>query len=176
MFGKYQTGSFMLEALVAILIFAFGILGLVALAAKSVTAQSEAEYRSIAANLADEIASTISLGVNRCPTCTVPEDISSSVKASLAAYAHHPDGVDCPSAGAADPITGAASTNADVLAWVGKVTSAAGLPGATSAGLQIRTNDAADPNDRYNPVQITVCWQGPKDPVPRRFSTVAYVN
>lgn len=173
-----QTGSFLIEALVAILIFAFGILGLVALAAKAVSTQTDSEYRAIASNLADEMLSTIALGVDRCPNCTVPEDVSTHIRNSLAVYAHHGTGSECPTlVDAANPIDGDASTNADVLNWVNKVTDGtAGLPGATDAGIQIKTANAADLNDQYNPVVITICWQGPKDTAPRRFSTVTYVN
>ena len=47
-----QTGSYLLEALIAILIFAFGVLGLVGLLGSSIRVTNDARYRSEAANLA----------------------------------------------------------------------------------------------------------------------------
>lgn len=47
-----QKGSYLLESLVAILIFAFGVLGLVGIVAGSVRATNDARYRAEAANLA----------------------------------------------------------------------------------------------------------------------------
>ena len=47
-----QTGSYLLEALIAILIFAFGVLGLIGLLGSSIRITNDARYRSEAANLA----------------------------------------------------------------------------------------------------------------------------
>jgi type IV pilus assembly protein PilV len=47
-----QGGSYLLEALIAILIFSFGILGLIGLLGSSVRITNDARYRSEAANLA----------------------------------------------------------------------------------------------------------------------------
>ena len=47
-----QTGSYLLEALIAILIFAFGVLGLIGLLGSSIRVTNDARYRAEAANLA----------------------------------------------------------------------------------------------------------------------------
>ena len=47
-----QSGVVLLEALVAILIFSFGVLGLVGILAGSIRATNDARYRAEAANLA----------------------------------------------------------------------------------------------------------------------------
>lgn len=47
-----QTGSYLLEALIAMLIFAFGVLGLIGLLGSSIRVTNDARYRSEAANLA----------------------------------------------------------------------------------------------------------------------------
>jgi len=47
-----QKGSYLLEALVAVLVFSFGVLGLVGIVAQSVRATNDARYRAEAANLA----------------------------------------------------------------------------------------------------------------------------
>jgi type IV pilus assembly protein PilV len=48
-----QKGSYLLEVLIAILLFAFGILGLVGLLASSVRASNDARFRSEAAYIAN---------------------------------------------------------------------------------------------------------------------------
>src|SRR5205823_10552381 len=50
-----HRGSVMLEALVAILIFSFGVLGLVGVLAASIRATNDARYRAEAANLANAV-------------------------------------------------------------------------------------------------------------------------
>lgn len=52
-FAKRQAGSMLLEALVAILIFSMGVLGLVGLQSSSVKQSTDAKYRSEAGLLAD---------------------------------------------------------------------------------------------------------------------------
>ena len=47
-----QAGSYLLEALIAILIFSFGVLGLIGLLGSSIRITNDARYRSEAANLA----------------------------------------------------------------------------------------------------------------------------
>ncbi|MEO8303407.1 MAG: prepilin-type cleavage/methylation domain-containing protein [Betaproteobacteria bacterium] len=49
---RQQLGSYLLEALVAILIFAFGVLGLIGLLGSSIRVTNDARYRSEASNLA----------------------------------------------------------------------------------------------------------------------------
>jgi type IV pilus assembly protein PilV len=48
-----QAGSYLLEALIAILIFAFGVLGLIGLLGSSIRVTNDARYRAEAANLAN---------------------------------------------------------------------------------------------------------------------------
>jgi type IV pilus assembly protein PilV len=51
-FRPRQAGSYLLEALIAMLIFAFGVLGLIGLLGSSVRVTNDARYRSEASNLA----------------------------------------------------------------------------------------------------------------------------
>jgi type IV pilus assembly protein PilV len=53
--GAAQRGVALLEALIAILIFSFGVLGLVAILAGSIRATNDARYRAEAANLAQAL-------------------------------------------------------------------------------------------------------------------------
>ena len=50
-----QSGVMLIEALIALLIFSIGILGIVGLQSSAVTASSDAKYRSDAALLANEL-------------------------------------------------------------------------------------------------------------------------
>jgi type IV pilus assembly protein PilV len=52
-----QSGAFLLEALVGILIFAFGVLGIVGLQAQSMRTTNESQYRAEAAYLANTLLS-----------------------------------------------------------------------------------------------------------------------
>jgi type IV pilus assembly protein PilV len=54
---KQQAGSFLLEALIGILIFAFGVLGIVGLQAHSLRVTNESQYRAEAAYLANRVMS-----------------------------------------------------------------------------------------------------------------------
>ena len=84
---------FLIEALVAILIFSLGILGLVAMGATAVSSQSDAQYRTEASSLADSIAGAIAVGVDRTDPVTKA--------ATLAAFAHQPTPGACVFSGAA---------------------------------------------------------------------------
>lgn len=159
--GTKQQGFFLIEALVAILIFSLGILGMLAMGGTAIGAQTDARFRTDAANLANELASDIVLNVDRNPA---------AFQASLDAYQHRPAGVDC-------VFSGPATANVNALAWLTRVSTTGpalpGLPGATAATQQVIVNTTAG---GFNRVQITVCWQAPSDPVMRRHTLVTYVN
>ena len=53
--SRLQRGSMLLEGLIAVLVFSMGILALVGLQAASVRNASDAEYRTEAASLANEV-------------------------------------------------------------------------------------------------------------------------
>jgi Tfp pilus assembly protein PilV len=62
---KDQSGMMLLEALIAILIFSLGILGMVAINARAVEAATDSQARADAAKFTSEIASRIALAVDR---------------------------------------------------------------------------------------------------------------
>jgi type IV pilus assembly protein PilV len=158
---KAQDGFFLIEAMVAILIFALGILGLVAMSSTAVSSQSDAQYRTDAASLADAIAGQIALGLNR--TGASPAAVAANKAASLAAFAHQP-------AGAACAYGGGATADANVLGLVNRA--AAIMPGAGAATQQIVVNPAGN----FNRVEITLCWRAPSDNAWRHHTLVTYVN
>jgi type IV pilus assembly protein PilV len=145
-----QHGVFLLEALIAILVFSLGILGMIAMGSTAIASQSDAQYRSDAATFANEIASKIALNVD---TSNPP----ASVQTSIQAFAHQPVVAD----GFCD-FAGAASASPIVLGWVdevrGAVAGVPGLPGATNITQSIAV-DTSQAN--YSKVTVTICWQPP---------------
>lgn len=162
-----QRGVFMIEALVAILVFTIGMLGMLGLAARGMSAQADARYRNEAANYANEIASVIALGVDRSNLSTNP----TSVQNTLPNFQHQPSPTP-PNTGCT--FTGTATTNPGVLAVLGRMTAAgSGLPGATAEGQQIHVDASAT---GFNRVTITLCWKAADDVVSRRHTFVTYIN
>ncbi len=74
-----QRGFMLIEALVALLIFAFGVLGLVGLQAAMTKAQSTAKYRADAAFLAQQLVGTM--------WADAPLNLGSYATANCAGYA-----------------------------------------------------------------------------------------
>ncbi len=152
-----EGGFFLIEAMVAILIFALGVLGLVAMGGTAVSSQSDAQYRTDASSFADAIASQIALGIDRS---------SATTKATtLAAYSYNAGGVNCAFSGG-----WVGAPDAAVQDLIGRAVTK--LPGASTAYQQI----IIDAPGSFNRVEITLCWKTPSDNVPRRHTVVTYVN
>lgn len=156
-----QGGFFLIEAMVAILIFALGILGLVAMGGTAVSSQSDAQYRTDASSLADAIAGQMALSLNRAGA--TPAIKAANKAASLAAFAHNPVGANC-------AFAGGPTATAPILALLNQAQTR--LPGATAAYQQIVVDGA----NSFNRVEITLCWKTAGDNVPRRHTVVTYVN
>lgn len=167
--SRMQRGFFLIEAMVAILIFALGILGLVAMGGTAVSSQSDAQYRTEASSLADAIAGEIALGIDRTSEVTKA--------ATLANFAHQPNPVPttvpAPCAFAGGAIDNVAHPGvAALLARAANTTATPGLPGATIANQQIFIDAAGN----FNRVSITLCWKTASDNAWRRHTLVTYVN
>lgn len=171
---RRQQGSFMIEALIGILIFFFGVLTMIALQASSIAIQADSQYRVEAGNLADQILGQINLN---------SRDNTGAVNAAtLAGFSHQPTGgtttcrllaTDATANSDCCNFSGLASTNPLVTTWVNAVSTdtATHLPGSAAARQQIIVNTAA-----ANQVTVTVCWQGPKDARPRFQRIIGYIN
>ena len=163
-----QAGFFLIEAMVALLIFALGILGLVAMGGTAVASQSDAQYRTEASAIADAIAGQIALNVNRLPG-PPPLTSAQNKAASLLTFAHHPAGGNCVFGG--DPTANVAvATLADRAG--NAIPGVQGLPGATAANQQILIGGPGT----FNRVEITLCWRTANDNALRRHTLVTYVN
>lgn len=142
-----HRGASLLEALIALLIFSVGLLGLLGLQANALGASRDAQYRAEAAVLANEI-----IG------------IMWTDRANLAQYAHNGSG------GNTCAPTGTATTNANAVNWLNQFTAsnARSLPGATSAAQQIIVG-----SDRT--VRVTLCWRAPQDAGWHNYTAVARI-
>jgi type IV pilus assembly protein PilV len=138
-----QRGVALLEALIALLIFSLGILGLVGLQSLSIKNSTDAKYRADAAFLANQIISQI--------WADLPSNsLSAAGQAVLGAYAHRPNA----GADACSP-AGNASANGNVTGWITEVSRV--LPGASSTNQQITVNAAT------GAVTVTVCWRATQE-------------
>lgn len=143
----HETGATLIESLVAILIFSFGLLGLVGLQAASIKNTTEAKYRADAAFLANQIVGLM----------------WADNPANLASYAHNPTvGV--------TPCTPqvAASLNPAVTNWITEGV-AKSLPGAGTTNQQIVVNAAT------GLVTVTVCWQPTAEATPNFHITATQI-
>jgi type IV pilus assembly protein PilV len=143
-----QTGSVILEAMIAILIFSIGILALVGMQAAAINSVSDAKYRSTAGFLADQIVGTI-----WATRVGAANPNASNVMAS------GPD-----TTFACNPC-GTANGNAYTQAWAVSGV-AAELPNGT-ASIVISSNVV---------VTVTIGWQAPDDAVPHRHVVSTYVD
>lgn len=148
-----QRGSFVLEALIAILLFAIGVLAIVGLQAASIRNTAGAKYRTDASLLANQVIgqmwvddkSNAALSANFCG----PTAVSGVCAAPAVAVA-------CASAGA------------DYVAWASAV--AQTLPGVSNVNAPT-ISVCSD-----NSATVTVFWQAPHENAPHHYSTVATIN
>lgn len=136
-----------MEALVALVVFSFGVLGLLGLQATSIKNSGDAKYRSDASYAANQIVAQ--MWVDR---------------SNIDAYAHYATGPVC-------AFTGSASANANVTAWLTQNSSL--LPGASSTNTQIQVTTPAASTKQ---VKVTVCWKTPQDTAAHNFVTTAQIN
>lgn len=145
-----QSGSMLVEALVALALFSVGVLGVIRMQGAAIGLSGDAKLRSDAALLAEQIVATM----------------WADQRASLSTYAHQPSGVLC-------NFSGTSSSNSNVSAWVGDTTKLGtvlgSLPGTSIATQQIIVS--AD-----NKVTVTLCWQSPKDGAMRNYVMYAQIN
>ena len=158
-----QGGVFLLEALIAILIFSLGILGMISMGSAAIAGQTDAAVRTDAASLAEQLASTIALNVDRTSDTTLAN--------SLAQFSHNPVSTGyC-------TFTSAASASPVVTDWLTVLVGLGAVPGALPGATNTIQSIAVDTSATgYNSVLITMCWQGPHDLGKRRFMTTVYVN
>lgn len=130
---QVQCGSVLIEALVAVVVFSFGLLALISMQAAAVRSTTDAKYRADASFLANQIIGQM-WGVANANLNNFANGV-----ATTAANA-----VTCPSGGAA-------ATAPEATAWLGAVSGT--LPGADNNRQQITVDMAT------GQVMVRVCWQ-----------------
>jgi type IV pilus assembly protein PilV len=146
-----ERGAVLLEAFIAILLFSMGMLALAGVQAAAIKNAADAKYRTEAAYLANQIIA----------------QMWAESPANLPAYIHNP------TTAATCQFGGAASANANVIAWLGDPstpgTVAGSLPGAGTARSQIAIG-------ANNVVTVTICWQNTGETVTRNHIGLAQIN
>ena len=133
--------------LLAVLVFSFGILGVINLQANAMKMNADAKLRSDASYLAGQIISQIWID-----------------RSNLADYAHFTQGTAC-------TFTGNAAASANVTSWVGDAakpgTVLGSLPNATS---QIKVETGT------NLVTVKICWRAPQETETHNFTSTALIS
>jgi type IV pilus assembly protein PilV len=132
-----QGGFTLIEVLVSVLIFSFGVLGIVGMQAAAIKMSTDAQQRAEATFLADQLLARMLI----------------SDPATAATFSHKPGGT------TACAPTGAVSTNTTVTEWLGEVTST--FPRALANEQQIIVSGAP-----ANEVTVRLCWKNAEDDLP----------
>ena len=153
MMNNRQRGSFVLEALIAILLFAIGVLAIVGLQAASIKNAAGAKYRTDASLLANQVIGQMWI-----------DDKSNAALAANFCGSAPASGVCAPPAVA----VACAADGANYLAWASAVEQT--LPGVSNVNAPTITM-CSD-----NSAIVTVYWQSPNENAPHNYSTVATIN
>lgn len=117
-----QTGVSLIEGLIAIAIFSFGLIGIMKFQTLFIQLNADAKYRADSALLADQLIGVIQTGS----------------KADFGLYAHRPDGGNCAP-------NGQNASSTIITNWLANVENT--LPGAASSTQQIKVNTATNQID-----------------------------
>jgi type IV pilus assembly protein PilV len=137
---RLQRGFSLIEVLVALLVFSFGVLALVGLQTTALRLAADARDRTTATFLADQLIGQML--------------ISSRASASMISFQHRTTAGPAP----CSP-DGAATTNPAAVAWLAQVN--ATLPGADASAQQITVVDTGVTPGNTTDVTVTLCWRRP---------------
>ena len=142
-----QGGIIIVEVLLAVLIFSFGILGVINLQANAIKLNADSKLRSDASYLAGQIISQMWID-----------------RANLAQYAHNSVGTGC-------AFSNTPSTYANATSWVGSASERGTLLGSLpNATAQIKVVTAT------KLVTVTVCWRAPQETETHNFTSTALIS
>ena len=158
---KDQSGVMLLEAMIAILIFSLGILGVVGMQAAAITASADAKYRTDAAMFANDIIGQMMASDRRI-------DISGGGAPQLKTDFSGTITTDC------------SSSTTPFCVWRNRIAAPGSLPGAAANPPFITvTAGAIDlpalTNIQPDTVSVTVQWQGPKDAVAHHYTVTTLI-
>ena len=142
-----QAGFTLIEVLIVVLVFSFGILAMANLQATAIRLSTDAQQRAEATYLADQLLARMLV----------------SDRATAASFAHMATGtVQCAP-------TGTASTNPIVTEWLLDVTST--FPRATAAEQQIVVSGA-----QMDEVTVRLCWKNGANDTPHTLEVTNRVQ
>ncbi len=149
---KTQSGVMLLEALIAILIFSLGVLGIVGMQASAISASRDAKYRADAALLANELVGGMRSAQRDGPTLAT--NFSSTQV--------------CPT-----PID---ATSTPFCQWKKRLDSGDFLPGTVAFPPVVTVAPGVvGPPATSSLVTITVSWSAPNDPAPHSYRVVVQI-
>lgn len=161
-YPRRQSGSVILESMIAVLVFSLGILGIVGLQAASIKASSDAKYRSEASLLANELIGRMWVGDRS--QATLQTDYASPEGSAYQAWAW---------AGAADQGTTADPAGGTVLATL---PGAAANPPTISIAAVAPAAVTLPPTPPTSLVTVTVFWQLPGEATAHNYTAVAQIG
>ena len=147
--GQSQRGVMLIEALVAIAIFSFAILGIVGLQATAIRTVRDADYRAKASLFANQLVGRMWVDRYNIPTYALNADVNTV----------------CPAGSNA-------SANAAVTEWLDSL-GGADNPGALPGAAQLRQKVLVGAD---NTVTLTLCWQTPQDDAPHNFTLTTQIQ
>ena len=159
---RHQSGSVILESMIAVLVFSLGILGIVGLQAASIKASTDAKYRSEASLLANELIGRMWVGDRS--QATLQADYASPEGSAYQAWAW---------AGAADQGTTAEPARGTVLETL---PGAAANPPTISIAAVAPTPAPLTPTPATSLVTVTVFWQLPGEATAHNYTAVAQIG
>jgi type IV pilus assembly protein PilV len=154
-----QQGVVLLDALVAIVIFSIGILGMVSLQGAAIKLSGDAKYRSDAAMLADQVISEMWTDKDATSPATLATLYTggSGTGTDGTKYTIWADTVDCASSTKATGCLPGVKANPPTIAFT--------TLASTSAGTSLDTL-----------VTVTVKWQAPNDTVAHNYVSVTQIG
>ena len=149
---SFQHGFVLLDALIGIVIFSIGILGLVALQSSAIKLAGDAKYRTDAAMLADQVIAEMWTN-NAASRADFIAQYAGGGGTNGAAYTAWANTIDCTSATASTGCLPGVKTNPPVI---------------TITPIATDTNDSL--------VTVTVNWQAPNDTGPHSYVTITQIG
>jgi type IV pilus assembly protein PilV len=148
---KSTQGFVLLDALVAIVIFSFGILGMVALQSSSIQLTNNANYRMNAAMLADQIIAQMWID----PANVTGGGYTGAGGSGGAQYTAWLANINCAAKAASTSCLPGVKAN----------------PPSIAVGTGVTYNGVTD-----YPVTVTVNWQAPNDPNPHSYVSITEIG
>jgi type IV pilus assembly protein PilV len=156
--GKAR-GVMLLEALIGILVFSCGVLGLVAMHAAAIGQATGARERAQASYFANQLIA----------------QMWADNRTNLASYSSYPT---AGAAGTTCAFSGSATTNANAVSWLQALRAAStGLPGAVALDNHTQIAVAANtPTAGDTQVTVTICWRAPDETGWHSYTDVATLS